>query len=133
MFSSSTPISWHKTEWGQKNHHKYTQDMKIYIYIFIIYIKCLLFNPICTLFTRRLGNEVLRNEAPLHRVNIQIFSRRKKTRKKVTKIPPAQKRKVTLFQHKLPQANSSINFHKFSKNGSPSQLVVVHRWSAEEK
>lgn len=27
-----------------------------------------LFNPICTLFTRRLRSDVLRNEAPLHQV-----------------------------------------------------------------
>lgn len=94
MFCSPTQISWHKTEWAKKKSSQVHPGHEN-IYIFIIYIKCLLFNPICTLFTRRLGNEVLRNEAPLHGVTPK-YSRKKKS--EVTKKmcnpkinPPKQK------------------------------------------
>lgn len=63
---------------GENNQLQVHQDMKIYIYN--IY-KMSLFTPVCTLFTRRPGSEVLEDEALLHHVS-ETFSMCKKQTKK---------------------------------------------------
>lgn len=130
MFCSLAQILCHKRERVKTIHHKYTQDMKIYIF-FRIYIKCLLFNPICTLFTRCLGNEVFASTAS------KYSQKKKKNQSKSQKMcnpkinPPRQKgQKKSICGpklHRFPPVKFSKSSVILSLLYSSPQMMVGER------
>lgn len=86
------------------------------IYIFIIYIKCLIYSNMYTLH-KMSGEGVSHNEALLHQVTSKYSWGKKKKKKVQPKNKPKDKRtkkKFISFQYKHPQADSASDFHEYT-------------------
>lgn len=76
-----------------------------------------LFNPICTLFTRHLRRDVLRNEAPLHQVTPKYSRGKTGKNSEVTKKwnPKINRKKKKEDKTKIfpPRVSSGQQLHPF--------------------
>lgn len=101
-----------------------------------------LFNPICTLFTRHLRRDVLRNEAPLHQVTPKYSRGKTGKNSEVTKKwnPKINRKKKKRGQNQNLSTKSilrptapSIPTRLVLHMCSLSQFVVVHRLRSKGK
>lgn len=102
------------------------------ICIFIIFIKCLLFNPICTLFTRHLGNKGLGAEAPIRPDKQKNYQKRTAknvvaTKMSSPKINPPKQAKVCFPA----QSSSGQHLHQCVPGDSTSAADLGELWSAD--